>query len=181
MSDEEQQTISTTEEDPKDTQQTETINTPEDPTEELHRQIAALQDQYLRQAAEFDNYRKRVLREKADLIKTGGERVITAILPVLDDLERAAQTTTQTADATQQQALQDGVRLIAEKLLSTLQREGLQKIDALGQPFDTDLHEAVALLPTDDPQQKGKVVQQVQAGYKLADKVIRHAKVAVAQ
>lgn len=150
----------------------------EDELTKLQAEAAALQDKYLRQAAEFDNYRKRVMREKADLVKTGGERVITSILPVLDDFERAADSMEQATDV---QAVKQGVVLIIEKLVSTLKREGLEKIEAVGQPFDTDFHEAIAMVPATVDEQKGKVIDCVQAGYKLGDKVIRHAKVAVAQ
>lgn len=150
----------------------------EDELTKLQAEAAALQDKYLRQAAEFDNYRKRVMREKADLVKTGGERVITSILPVLDDFERAADSMEQATDV---QSVKQGVALIIEKLVSTLKREGLEKIEAVGQPFDTDFHEAIAMVPATADEQKGKVIDCVQAGYKLGDKVIRHAKVAVAQ
>lgn len=150
----------------------------EDPLAKLREETAALQDKYLRQAAEFDNYRKRVMREKADLVKTGGERVITSLLPVLDDLERAADSMKKATDV---EAMKEGVALIIEKLLTALKREGLTKIEAIGQPFDTDFHEAIAMVPATTDEQKGKIVDQVQAGYKLGDKVIRHAKVAVAQ
>lgn len=150
----------------------------EDELTKLRAEAASLQDKYLRQAAEFDNYRKRVLREKADLVKTGGEHVVTSILPVLDDFERAMDSMEQATDV---QAVKQGVALIIEKLASTLKREGLEKIDAVGQPFDTDFHEAIAMVPATADDQKGKVIDCVQAGYKLGDKVIRHAKVAVAQ
>lgn len=154
------------------------IAEPADELTQLKSEIAALKDKYLRQAAEFDNYRKRVMREKAELIKNGGEKVICDLLPVLDDFERAQSSAAQTADI---EALKEGVSLIMDKLLGILKREGLQKIEAVGEPFDVDFHEAIAMVPAQSNEQKGKVIDQVQAGYTLNDKVIRHAKVAVAQ
>lgn len=151
---------------------------PADELTELKAEVAALKDKYLRQAAEFDNYRKRVMREKAELIKNGGEKVICDLLPVLDDFERAQSSAAQSADI---EALKEGLALIMDKLLGILKREGLQKIDAAGEPFNVDFHEAIAMVPATGDEQKGKVVDQVQAGYMLNDKVIRHAKVAVAQ
>lgn len=151
---------------------------PADELTQLKAEVVSLKDKYLRQAAEFDNYRKRVMREKAELIKNGGEKVICDLLPVLDDFERAQSSAAQTADI---EALKEGVSLIMDKLLGILKREGLQKIEAVGETFDVDFHEAIAMVPAQSDEQKGKVIDQVQAGYRLNDKVIRHAKVAVAQ
>lgn len=141
--------------------------------------IAAQQDQILRQAAEFDNYRKRTLKEKAELIKNGGEKAITAILPVIDDLERALQN--MKSDNEEVTALRDGVELIYNKFLKALQQEGLEKMDTHEADFNTDYHEAIALVPAPTDELKGKILDCVQTGYQLNDKVIRHAKVVVGQ
>ena len=141
--------------------------------------IAAQQDQILRQMAEFDNYRKRTLKEKAELIKNGGEKAITSILPVIDDLERALQN--MKSENEEVKAMYDGVELIYNKFLKTLQQEGLEKIDTHEADFNTDYHEAIALVPAPTDELKGKILDCVQTGYQLNDKVIRHAKVVVGQ
>lgn len=146
--------------------------------EEAQQHIEELKDKYLRLSAEFDNYRKRTLKEKAELIKNGGEKTIGAVLPVLDDLERALATMQKAEDV---QAIYEGVELITQKFLKVLAQEGLQKMEPVGEVFDTDFHEAIALVPAPAEEQKGKVLDCVQTGYKLNDKVIRHAKVVVAQ
>lgn len=140
--------------------------------------IEEQKDKYLRLSAEFDNYRKRTLKEKAELIKNGGEKAISAILPILDDLERALQNMQKADDV---KAMYEGIDLIYQKFLKGLSQEGLQKMEPVGEIFDTDYHEAVALVPAPSKDQKGKVLDCVQTGYKLNDKVIRHAKVVVAQ
>lgn len=140
--------------------------------------IEEQKDKYLRLSAEFDNYRKRTLKEKAELIKSGGEKAISAILPILDDLERALQNMQKADDV---KAMYEGIDLIYQKFLKGLSQEGLQKMEPVGEVFDTDYHEAVALVPAPSEDQKGKVLDCVQTGYKLNDKVIRHAKVVVAQ
>ena len=140
--------------------------------------IEEQKDKYLRLSAEFDNYRKRTLKEKAELIKNGGEKAISAILPILDDLERALQNMQKADDV---KAMYEGIDLIYQKFLKRLSQEGLQKMEPVGEVFDTDYHEAVALVPAPSEDQKGKVLDCVQTGYKLNDKVIRHAKVVVAQ
>lgn len=140
--------------------------------------IEEQKDKYLRLSAEFDNYRKRTMKEKAELIKNGGEKAISAILPILDDLERALHNM-QSADDVK--AMYEGIDLIYQKFLKGLSQEGLQKMEPVGEVFDTDYHEAVALVPAPSEAQKGKVLDCVQTGYKLNDKVIRHAKVVVAQ
>ncbi len=139
---------------------------------------AELKDKYLRQVAEFDNYRKRTLKEKTELILNGGAKVLDALLPVLDDLERAATNIEKSDDIA---TLKEGVALIIDKLAKALATQGLHKIDAIGKPFDTDFHEAVALIPAQDENQKNHVVDCVQPGYLLNDKVLRHAKVVVGQ
>lgn len=140
--------------------------------------IEEQKDKYLRLSAEFDNYRKRTMKEKAELIKNGGEKAISAVLPILDDLERALQNMQKSDDV---QAMYEGIDLIYQKFLKNLAQEGLQKMEPVGEAFDTDFHEAIALVPSPDEAQKGKVLDCVQTGYKLNDKVIRHAKVVVAQ
>ena len=147
-------------------------------TTELEAKVADLKDRLLRQMAEFDNYRKHALKEKTELILNGGEKVLKSLLPVLDDLERAQQSMQNSDDI---KALRDGVDLVFKKLLSTLEANGLKKIDAMGKDFDTDYHEAIAMIPAQKDEDKGKVVDCVQTGYMLNNKVIRHAKVAVGQ
>lgn len=140
--------------------------------------IEEQKDKYLRLSAEFDNYRKRTMKEKAELIKNGGEKAIAAVLPILDDLERALANMQQADDV---KAMYEGIDLIYQKFLKNLNQEGLEKMSPIGEAFDTDFHEAVALIPAQEEEQKGKVLDCVQTGYKLNDKVIRHAKVVVAQ
>jgi len=146
--------------------------------EEAQKVIDEQKDKYLRLSAEFDNFRKRTLKEKAELIKNGGEKAINAILPILDDLERALQNMQKAEDV---KAIYEGVELIYQKFLKNLHQEGLEKMEPVGEAFDTDFHEAVALVPAPSEEQKGKVLDCVQTGYKLNEKVIRHAKVVVAQ
>ena len=140
-------------------------------------QIEELKKQMLYKAAEFDNYRKRVMQEKAELIKNGGTKVITTILPILDDLDRAQQTMDKMEDVA---ACKEGVVLIIDKFLKLLKQEGLEKMDVVGKDFDTDFHEAIAMVPAGD-EKKGKVIDCVLDGYTLNDKVVRHAKVAVGE
>lgn len=149
-----------------------------DEINELKEQLASLQDKYIRQIAEFDNYRKRILKEKSELILNGGEKVISSLLPVLDDFERALINIKKGGDET---TLLQGTELIYQKLLSTLESQGLSKIKTEREDFNTDFHEAVAMVPVDDESMKGKVVDCVQTGYTLNNKVIRHSKVAVGQ
>ena len=146
--------------------------------EEAQQMVREEKDKYLRLSAEFDNYRKRTLKEKAELIKNGGEKTLTAILPVLDDFERALKNMEVSEEA---KAMKDGVELIFSKFQKILGQEGLQKIETEGQAFDTDFHEAIALIPAPSEDLKGKILDCVQTGYMLNEKVIRHAKVAVAQ
>ena len=141
-------------------------------------EIAQWKDKYIRQVAEFDNYRKRTLKEKAELILNGGAKVLEALLPVLDDLERAAQNMEKSDDVA---TLKEGVDLIISKLDKTLSAQGLKKMQTKGEAFDTDYHEAVALIPAQEEAQKNYVIDCVQTGYLLNDKVLRHAKVVVGQ
>ena len=145
---------------------------------EAEAKIAELQDRYLRQAAEFDNYRKRTMKEKAELIKSAAEKVMVAELPIVDDMDRALDNMEKGMDA---DACIEGFKLIAQKFKNTLAQQGLEKIETDGQDFDTDFHEAIALIPAPSEELKGKILDCVQAGYKLGDKVIRHSKVAVGQ
>jgi len=149
-----------------------------DPLELANEQIADLKDKYLRQVAEFDNYRKRTLKERAELILNGGEKVIATLLPVIDDMERAIASGEKTDDP---QVLREGMELIYHKLTKVLEGHGVTKIDTTDADFDTDIHEAVAMVPGMGDDKKGKVIDCIQTGYKLNDKVIRHAKVAVGQ
>ena len=151
--------------------------TVEQKLEAAEEKIAELNNALLYKAAEFENYRKRTNQEKADLIKYGSEEMIKAILPVVDDYERAIQAFDQNEDAA---ALKEGVILIYNKLINTLSQKGLKAIEAKGEKFDENLHEAVAQFPATDEEQKGKVIDEVLKGYYLHDKVIRYAKVVVA-
>ena len=149
-----------------------------DPLEKAQAELAEMKNQLLYKAAEFENYRKRTLKERAELILNGGEKVITAILPVLDDMERAIANGSKTEDP---QVLREGMELIYQKFVKTLEAQGVSKIETKDADFDTDLHEAVAMVPGMGDDKKGKVIDCLQEGYKLNDKVIRHAKVAVGQ
>ena len=158
----------------------ETSEVPEDkdPLDTALDEIASLKDKYLRSVAEFDNYRKRTLKERAELILNGGEKVLTAILPVVDDMERAIENGAKTDDP---QVLREGMEIIYNKLLKTMEAQGVTVIETENADFDTDVHEAVAMVPGMGDEKKGKVIDCLQKGYKLNDKVIRHAKVAVGQ
>ena len=152
--------------------------TPEERIAELEKQVEDLKNQQLYKVAEFDNFRKRVMQEKADLIKNGGAKVITTLLPIIDDLERAQQNMDKYEDVN---AVKEGLNLIIDKFFKLLAQEGLKKMDVVGQPFDSDLHEAIAMVPGQPDDQKGKVMDCMTPGYTLNDKVIRYAKVAVAE
>lgn len=141
-------------------------------------EVADLKDRLLRQMAEFDNYRKRTMKEKAEIILNGSANVVTDILPVIDDLERAIANSAKSEDYN---ALKEGVELIYNKLMHTLEQKGLQKISPKNEPFDTDFHEAIAMIPAPSEDLKGKVLDCAIDGYKLNDKVLRHAKVAVGE
>ena len=158
--------------------ETEAEKTDAEKLEEAEAEIASLKDQLLRKAAEFENFRKRTIKEKTELILNGGRRVIEALLPVLDDLERAQDNM---GKATDVEALKEGVDLILSKLDKTLSGQGLKKIDTTDALFDTDFHEAIAMVPAAEDSQKGKVIDCVQTGYMLGETIIRHAKVAVGQ
>lgn len=152
--------------------------TVEEKLAEAEAKIEKLNNAMLYKVAEFENYRKRTIKEKADLILNGGEKTITSLLPVLDDLERAMQHMNDAADVA---ALREGVSLIINKLNTVLSEQGLKRIDTKDAEFTTDLHEAIAFIPAPSDDLKGKVIDCVQAGYMLNEKVIRYAKVAVGQ
>lgn len=149
-----------------------------DPLEAALNEIAQLKDKYLRSVAEFDNYRKRTLKEKAELILNGSEKAVQAILPIIDDMERALANSEKTEDA---EVLKEGMKLIYQKTNKIMEGLGVKKIDTTDADFDTNFHEAVAMVPGMGDEKKGKVLDCVQTGYTLNDKVIRHAKVAVGQ
>lgn len=150
----------------------------EDPLEKAQAEIADLKNQLLYKVAEFDNYRKRTLKEKAELILNGGEKTVQAILPVIDDMERAIENGEKTEDIA---VLREGMELIYQKFMKVLEGIGVKKIETTDADFDTDMHEAVAMVPGMGDDKKGKVIDCLQTGYMLNEKVIRHAKVAVGQ
>lgn len=138
--------------------------------------IAELNDKYLRLYSEFDNYRKRTIKEKSDIIKSAGEDVFKAILPTIDDFERAIKAN---ETVTEVEPIKEGVHLIYNKLKSTCHSKGLEEMESIGKPFDADFMEAITHIPAPNDELKGKVVDEVEKGYKLGDKVIRFAKVVV--
>ena len=144
----------------------------------LQQKYEELNDTHLRLRAEFDNYRKRTMREKADLIKMGGEGALKNLLPVIDDFERALQNIPTTEEV---KALREGVELIYTKFINYLGQQGVKAIEAVGKPFDTEEFEAIATIPAPQPDLKGKVIDCVQTGYVLYDKVLRHARVVVGE
>lgn len=149
--------------------------------QELEKAQAALEEQkdkYLRLSAEFDNYRKRTMKEKAELILNGGEKTITSILPVVDDFERALKNMESATDVA---AIREGVELIYNKFMSVLGQNGVKVIETKEQALNTDFHEAIAVIPAPQEELKGKILDCVQTGYTLNDKVIRHAKVVVGE
>lgn len=146
--------------------------------ETLKAELEALKDKYLRTVAEFDNYKKRTLKEKTELILNGSEKTVTTFLPILDDMERAIANAGKAKDIT---AVEEGWELIYNKFIKQLDSIGVKKIETNDADFDVDYHEAVAMVPGMGDDKKGKVIDCVQTGYTLNDKVIRHAKVAVGQ
>ncbi|WP_195590942.1 nucleotide exchange factor GrpE [Bacteroides finegoldii] len=153
--------------------------------EELEKELEKAQetideqkDKYLRLSAEFDNYRKRTMKEKAELILNGGEKSLSSILPIVDDFERAIKTMETATDVS---AVKEGVELIYNKFMAVLGQNGVKVIETKDQPLDTDYHEAIAVIPAPSKEQKGKILDCVQTGYTLNDKVLRHAKVVVGE
>lgn len=151
--------------------------TPEEQIAALEQQVADLKNAMLYKVAEFENYRKRTIKEKADLILNGGKKVMEALLPVADDLERAEANIEKATDV---EALKEGLQLVFQKFTKTLEGLGLKKMEVVGEDFSTDYHEAIAFVPASD-EQKGKVIDCVQNGYMLNEQVVRFAKVAVGQ
>ena len=140
-------------------------------------ELAQLKDTHIRLMAEYDNYRKRTVKEKADLIKNGGERILIGLLPVIDDFERALKNITPEADS---ESIAEGISLIYSKFMTFLKQNGVQPINAVGESFDDELFDAIATVPAQNEELRGKVIDCVLTGYKLNDKVIRHSKVVVA-
>ncbi|WP_373191675.1 nucleotide exchange factor GrpE [Bacteroides caccae] len=178
-----EETLNNAEEQPQDEQAENAA--PMTHEEELGKELETAQetieeqkDKYLRLSAEFDNYRKRTMKEKAELILNGGEKSLSSILPVVDDFERAIKTM---ETATDVQAVKEGVELIYNKFMATLAQNGVKVIETKDQPLNTDYHEAIAVIPAPSEAQKGKILDCVQTGYTLNDKVLRHAKVVVGE
>lgn len=178
-----EETLNNAEEQPQDEQAENAV--PMTHEEELEKELETAQetieeqkDKYLRLSAEFDNYRKRTMKEKAELILNGGEKSLSSILPVVDDFERAIKTM---ETATDVQAVKEGVELIYNKFMATLAQNGVKVIETKDQPLNTDYHEAIAVIPAPSEVQKGKILDCVQTGYTLNDKVLRHAKVVVGE
>lgn len=178
-----EETLKNAEEQPQDEQAENAA--PMTHEEELEKELETAQetieeqkDKYLRLSAEFDNYRKRTMKEKAELILNGGEKSLSSILPVVDDFERAIKTM---ETATDVQAVKEGVELIYNKFMATLAQNGVKVIETKDQPLNTDYHEAIAVIPAPSEAQKGKILDCVQTGYTLNDKVLRHAKVVVGE
>ena len=178
-----EETLNNAEEQPQDEQAENAA--PMTHEEELEKELETAQetieeqkDKYLRLSAEFDNYRKRTMKEKAELILNGGEKSLSSILPVVDDFERAIKTM---ETATDVQAVKEGVELIYNKFMAVLGQNGVKVIETKDQPLDTDYHEAIAVIPAPSEEQKGKIQDCVQTGYTLNDKVLRHAKVVVGE
>ena len=178
-----EETLNNAEEQPQDEQAENAA--PMTHEEELEKELETAQetieeqkDKYLRLSAEFDNYRKRTMKEKAELILNGGEKSLSSILPVVDDFERAIKTM---ETATDVQAVKEGVELIYNKFMATLAQNGVKVIETKVQPLNTDYHEAIAVIPAPSEAQKGKILDCVQTGYTLNDKVLRHAKVVVGE
>jgi molecular chaperone GrpE len=152
-------------------------NTSVPEADQLKKQIAELNDKYLRLYSEFDNFRKRTIKEKSELIKTASEEVLKAVLPVIDDFERAIKANEAIEEA---QPIKEGINLIYNKLKHNVQSKGLVALESMGQEFNADTMEAITHIPATDDSQKGKVVDEIEKGYKLGEKVIRYAKVVVA-
>ena len=161
-----------------DAQQTEASQANDDKVAELTTQLEEMKDKYLRLTAEFDNYRKRTLKEKAELIKFASEEVLKDLLPVIDDLDRALKAIETANDIN---AVKEGISLIVNKFNDFLKAKGVKEIDAIGKELDTDLHEAITKIPVQDDAQKGKIVDVIQKGYMLHEKVMRFSKVVVGE
>ena len=161
-------------------QQTENETSAEETAQQpdFEQQAIEMKDKYLRLSAEFDNYRKRTLREKAELIKYSSENVLTDILPVIDDFERAMKTIEQATDI---EAVKEGISLIYNKFIDLIKQKGLKEIESMNSDFNTDFHESIAKVPVNDKSLSGKIIEVIQKGYMLDDKVVRYAKVIVGE
>lgn len=159
-------------------QASETLSEEEDEVAQLREQLAEMKDNHLRLMAEYDNFRKRTLKEKSELIKTAGERILTHFLEVLDDFDLAVQNLSETTDV---EGMAEGIDLIRTKFIAAMKSQGVNEIEVIGEPFNSDVFDAVGMIPVEDPEMKGKVVECLQKGYMLNDKVIRHPKVLVGQ
>jgi molecular chaperone GrpE len=147
----------------------------EDPLAKLEKEIAELKDHHLRQYADFENYKRRSMKERVEMIKSAGSDIISSLLPVLDDFDRALKAMTSDVDASNR----EGIILIQQKLMATLEQRGLKPMESIGKEFDVELHEAITKIPTEDENMKDKVIDEVEKGYWLNEKVIRYAKVVV--
>lgn len=156
----------------------ETAEEPIDESERLKLQLEESKKEYMFLMAEFDNFRKRTIKEKADIIRNATEKAMKDILPIVDDFERGLTAMAETSDA---ESVKEGMNLIYNKFVKYLEQNGVKAIESNGADFDTELHEAIAMIPAADDSQKGKVIDTVTKGYTMNDKVIRHSKVAVAQ
>lgn len=152
--------------------------TPEEKIEELEATIAEQKDKYLRLFAEFDNYKKRTAKERLDLIQTAGKDVMLSIIPTLDDLQRAIQSA---ENATDVEAVKEGFVLVKNKLFTSLTQKGLKQMQAIGEDFNSDRFEALTKIPAPSEAMKGKVIDEIETGYTLNDKIIRYAKVVVGE
>jgi molecular chaperone GrpE len=151
--------------------------TEQDKSESLEKEYAELKDKYLRLYSDFDNYKKRSIKERSELIKSAGEDIFLSLLPALDDFERALKSINTATDIN---ALKEGVKLIYSKLYNTLQQKGLKEMPSqVGEPFNTDLHDAITNMPAPSEDMKGKVIDEMEKGYYLNGRVIRHSKVVV--
>ena len=148
---------------------------PEEECAELRQEVEELKDKYLRLVAEFENYKKRTIREKLDWMKSAAQDTLSALLPVLDDFDRAKKF----AEGEQESGLSEGVELVYQKLYNILRQKGLEPMESTGQTFDPELHDAITEVPAPSEDMKGKVVDTIEKGYRLNDKIIRHAKVVV--
>lgn len=147
----------------------------EDPLGKLEKEITELKDHHLRQYADFENYKRRSMKERVEMIKSAGADIISSLLPILDDFDRALKALTSDVDASNR----EGIILIQQKLMATLEQRGLKPMESIGKEFDVELHEAITKIPTDDENMKDKVIDEVEKGYWLNEKVIRYAKVVV--
>ncbi len=170
----EQQNAETEKQQEEETKSEESEQNEEDLCDKLTRQLADCQDKYARLSAEFDNYRKRTLKEKMDLVTGGSEKAVLAVLPVVDDLERAVANI-------KDETLKEGVNLILKKMMDSLKSLSVEKIDALGLELDVELHNAIAKFPVEEEEKKGKIIDVVKNGYRIGEKVIRHAEVVVGE